>query len=490
MKKGSAVSRPAECPTAVHEDIDLAATETLGGLRDWIKIGSFSDTGEGMKEGSEYAKDLVGRVAADAAVVPTAGYPVVFGTYRSSMPDAPTLVIYGLYDVTPTRTSEWSVDPLAATIVDARDIGLPAHLGQVVVGRGANNHKGPIMATLGALRCLVSRTGDLPVNLVFVIEGEEEIGSPSLSAFVEEHRTLLASASGVWLPCMQQSSTGVMALRRSYKGALFFQLACEGGAWGGTVDGRHLWAGHSVWIDSPLMYLVRALASLYDEQQRPCIDGLGSIDHTWADEVAERRRAASSDERPTMLDILRVKQFMNGRDMAYFLPQYMLGTTLNVEGVVGGYQGPSFYTMLPGSATAYVDLRFPPGVSIEGVLRAIRAHLDARGFKQVKIANARGYEGVPHLSEKDDTLLSAAKVTAKRYGVPLDILPCTNNCSPGAVLSTIDSQVPFSVAGMGHGERAHAPDEYCTVGSIPALMHWTCDYLYDWAATVRDREAR
>ncbi|TDD86840.1 M20/M25/M40 family metallo-hydrolase [Actinomadura darangshiensis] len=458
-------------------------------MRAWLRVPSFSDTGEGIDTCAAFTRDLLGRIAADATVVPTAGHPVVVGTVPSADPDAPTLLVYGLYDVTPTIAAEWTVDPFDAPLVDAGDIGLLPHLGQVLVGRGANNHKGPVLAAILAVKALLDSGASPPANLVFVIEGEEEIGSPSLPHFLETHRDLLAPVKGVWLPCMQQNSSGVMTLRRAYKGSLWTELSCVGGrdGAGGPRDGRHLWAGHSAWMDAPMMRLVRALASLFDDRQRVTVDGLAErVRPPMPEDAPEVRRLTEAfDANPqwerNMLANLNAAGFMGGQRLSAHLAHYMLGTTLNIQGITGGYQGPDYYTMMPGRAHAKLDFRFPPGIEPAELAGLVQAHLDRRGYADVRVAETRGYPGSPGVPDDRDTLLQAARSTAQARGVPVDVWPIANNCCPAAMLTRLDRDVPFSVAGTGHGDRAHAPDEYITAGSVRSLMDWTVDFIHAWA---------
>ncbi len=479
---------------SVHELIDLRQAESLEAVRAYLRQPSFSDTGEGMLECAHLTRDLLGQIAPDAAVVPTQGWPVVFGQVRSPDPEAPTLIVYGLYDVTPTLAEEWTVNPLEAPIVDARELGLLPHLGQVLVGRGANNHKGPVLSTILAVKAMLDAGQELPVNLIYLIEGEEEIGSPSLAGFVEKHRAILAQAQGVWLPCMQQNSAGTMTLRRAYKGMLLTELECRGGEWGGTRDARHLWAGHSAWIDAPLMKLVKALSSLYDDNQRLTLDGLDErLQGPVAPDSAEVRALQQGfDDHPSWEHNLRtnlnVARMRGGLPLSAHLPYYMLGATLNLQGICGGYQGPSYYTMMPGWACAKLDIRFPSGVEPKDVVELLEAHLRRRGHQAVVLKNWRGYAGHPGLDEADDTLLQAARITAAKHGVPLAVWPISNNCSPASLLCNLEKPIPYSVAGTGHGDRAHAPDEYITLDSVRQLMHWTVDYLQDWATVLKESQ--
>jgi len=474
---------PADDPAPAHTAVTASGEAAQELVRESLRMRSFSDTGEGIPETAEWFRALLGRVCVDAALVPTTGHPVVLGTTAAAQPDAPTVVVYGLYDVTPTISREWTVDPLAAHIVDATELGLLPHLGAVVVGRGANNHKGPVIAAICAVEAILSTGRQPPVNLVWVIEGEEEIGSPSLPGFIEAHRDLLAGAAGVWLPTFQQNSAGVMSVRRSYKGTVFTHLTCRGGDWGGPRDGRHVWAGNSAWLDAPMMQLVRALGTLFDDQQHATIDGLESLETqtrtALADDVLRMARDfhANPQWQANMLGNLNVAQPLAGKAIGDHVEYYMTGVTVNVQGIVGGYQGPTFYTMMPGEASARLDFRFPPGLTPNEFCAALRAHLDRRGFTHVVLENARGYPGSPPLPLEDDTLLTAAVAAADQQDVPTAIWPLANNCCPGALFTALGRAMPFSVAGLGHGDRAHAPDEYFTVGSVGRLMHFTVDYL-------------
>lgn len=460
-------------------------------VREWVALPSFSDTGEGITACAAFTRDLLATVAPDAAVVPTEGHPVVLGTLGSGVPDAPTLLVYGLYDVTPTLTHEWRTDPLTLTVADPDLLGLPDDLGPLLVGRGVNNHKGPVAAALLALAALREERGALPVDLIVVIEGEEEIGSPHLPGFVASHRDLLVRADGIWLPtCQQAAGTGAMALRRAYKGAAWLELRCTGGAWGGPRDGRHRWAGHSAWLDAPLMRLIHAVGSLYDARQRVRVAGLPSAPpDAETDRLAARIRADPAFE-AALRRRLDVARFLGGAPLADHLAHYTGGTTINVQGVTGGYQGPASYTLLPGTAAARLDVRFPPGITPAEVAGRIRAHLDAHGHDMVEVALTGGYPGSAALPAAEDTLLHAAREAAAAHGTGVDVWPMANNCCPAALFTALGRRVPFSVAGLGHGDRPHAPDEYLTQGSVAALMRFTPTFLDAWAGAVRDARPR
>lgn len=480
---------------AAHADIDRSAAATLGAIRQCLRMPSFSDTGEGIAQTAAWFLDRLRQLDPDATAHQTDGNPILTARVPGPRPGGPTLLLYGLYDVTPTQEQEWTVDPLGAHVVAPERIGLPAELGPLLVGRGANNHKGPVIAALAALRAMrdaAPAPGTLPIETVIVIEGEEEVGSPSLGPFLAAHPELLSRQIGTWLPCAQQNRGGTMTLRRAYKGSVWAHLTCRGGDWGGPADGRHVWAGNSVWIDAPLMQLVRALATLFDDDQRTTIDDvdslLGSAVHAMqpriGDLVAEAERHPEWER--NLLAGLGAQRPLAGKPLHSRLADYVAGVALNVQGIAGGYRGPSYYTMLPGTASARIDVRFPPGNEPAEVVKLIRAHLDRRGFTHVELENVRGYPGRQAVA--DDLLLTVASSVAETYSVPVAVWPMANNCCPAALLCAPETS--FSIAGLGHGDRAHAPDEYLTVNSVPALMHFTVDFVAAVAESAGGAVAR
>ncbi|WP_326824330.1 M20/M25/M40 family metallo-hydrolase [Streptosporangium sp. NBC_01756] len=470
----------------VHELIDREESASFSEVRRYLRLPGFSDTGEGIEKSALATLDyLRGIGVADARLVETEGNPVVFGTLRSKRPGAKTLIVYGLYDLTPVVAEEWSADPLGASIVDAASIGLDPAIGQVLVSRGAHNHRGPGLATLLAVEAMLRTEGDVPCNLIFVIEGEEEIGSPSLPGFIEAHRDELAGAQGAWLPCMYEGADGTMTTMRGFKGSFWVELRCTGGEWGGTRDGRHLWAGHSAWLDAPMMTLVRALSSLIDDDDRLVIDGLDTLplditeeDRRDADELRAKIKANPAIE-AAMRKGLNVARLRRGAPLEDLVERFMFGVNANIQGIVGGYTGPTFYTMLPGDAAARLDIRFPRGTDHEELTGLLRRHLDRRDFGDVQITKSYGYPAAR--TSMDDPLMTAGRRAAAAHGVGVETWPMYNGCCPASLFQSLGSGMPFSFAGLGQGERPHAPDEYIHLDAVNRLMHFTVSHLHAWA---------
>jgi acetylornithine deacetylase/succinyl-diaminopimelate desuccinylase-like protein len=196
-------------------------------LRDWIKLPTIANMGINHKEGAEYMRQLALDAGfQQAKVIATDGVPGVFATLDAGAKD--TLAIYFMYDVKHYDPAEWSSPPLEGKIVDR-----PGE-GKAMIGRGAVNQKGPETAFLTALRAFKTAGVKLPVNLVFVAEGEEEIASPHFSQVVNqpEVRAALERAAGIFIPSASQSVDGQVTLQLGAKGAVELQLISSGEKWG------------------------------------------------------------------------------------------------------------------------------------------------------------------------------------------------------------------------------------------------------------------
>lgn len=469
---------------AVHDHIDAHANDYIEEVRSFLRIPGFSDTGVGIRESAHACLEYLKRIGAtDAQLVETGGHPVVYGKLVSKNPDAKTLLIYSLYDQVPADPAEWSSEPLGAHIVSAAKIGMPAGLGDVICNRAAHNQRGPMLSSILAIELMRDLLGDLPVNIVWCWEGEEEIGSPNLAVFVDKFKGELHRCDGMWMPSMRQNGVGPMVIPRGYKGCMIFELECKGGEWGGTVDGRHTWAGHAPWVDAPMMQLIHAVGSMFDVEHNVIIDDVEEL----LDPISEQDRreletlkSAYTDEvEEYWRSVIGVRRFRGGRRMADLVERWVSSVAGNTQGIVGGYMGPTFYTMLPQKVLAKMDFRVPPGPTMDKFLELVRAHLDRRGFQHVTIQHARGYGSVR--TPTDHPLVQAGIRAAAMHGVPTTIVPGTNAFCPAELFDRFGLGIPSSFVGIGHGERCHQPDEYICVDAIPLMMKYTATYLREWA---------
>jgi acetylornithine deacetylase/succinyl-diaminopimelate desuccinylase-like protein len=225
-------------------------------LQNWIRQPSIAAENRGMNEGC----DLMMRMLRDAGFdqvtkIPSAGHPGVFATLDAGAPK--TFGIYFMYDVKQADPAEWSSPPFEARLVDK------AGLGKVLIGRGAVNQKGPEAMWLAALHAFKAAGRKLPVNLVFVAEGEEEIGSPHFPQIVQQPQILAAlrKCAGVYMPMPMQALDGTVTINLGAKGVIELELVASGERWhrGPRQD---LHSSNEARVDSPAWHLVQALATL------------------------------------------------------------------------------------------------------------------------------------------------------------------------------------------------------------------------------------
>ncbi|MGH7863028.1 MAG: M20/M25/M40 family metallo-hydrolase, partial [Candidatus Dormibacteraceae bacterium] len=359
---------------ALNRRIDDVFDETVAAIRAYLGQPGFSHSGEGMRESAEITRRLLEAAGTeDLELVETGGYPFVYGHMRSRRADARTLIIYSHYDMVPLMDlSQWVGPPLEAPIVDAAQIGAPAGLGRVIVGRAANDYRGPLLATLRAIQAMREVTGDIPVNLIWAIDGEEEIGAPHIHAFIEKKRDELQIGEAVWMPGMHQDAAGVMQVYRGYKGNAKIEIEIKGGAWGGTVTGKESWAANLPWMDAPMWRMIRLLRTLVDEDDLPTIDGMDELVAAYTDEDMEQlaiiRQRLDVEKLRAQLGIARFKR---GRDPHELVENFIMKTVVNVVGIVGGYTGPRVYSTLPMDVVAKVECRFTPDITYADVQRLL-----------------------------------------------------------------------------------------------------------------------
>src|SRR6266581_261866 len=240
----------------VRAEIKKRHAESVQRLQQWIHQPSIAAENRGVSEGCELTMQLF-RDAGFQQVkrVPTDGQPGIFATLDAGA--ARSVGLYFMYDVKQADPAEWSSPPWDATLVDKPG------LGQVMVGRGAVNQKGPQAAMLAALHAIRGAGRKIPVNLVLVAEGEEEIGSPHFSQIVRrpEVQAALSRCSGIFMPSATQGLDGIVTLSLGAKGVIELELISSGEKWG-RGPRKDIHSSNKARVDSPAWHLVQALATL------------------------------------------------------------------------------------------------------------------------------------------------------------------------------------------------------------------------------------
>src|SRR5881394_641201 len=328
--------------TDIKEQITRQHDQSVKRLQDWIHQVSIAAENRGYPEGADYMIKLLQEAGFDQArQVPTQGKPGVFATLDAGAPK--TVGIYFMYDVKQFDPAEWTSPPTDAALVDKPDFG------KVVVGRGAVNQKGPESAFLAALYAIRAAGKKLPVNLAFVAEGEEEIGSPHFPQIVHqpEVQGALAKCDGVFIPSAEQDPDGTVTLTLGAKGVIEVELTSSGEKWGRGPE-KDIHSSLKAMVDSPAWHLVKALNTLSSEDGNEItIDNypkprpLSAEEKTMIADAAKRRSEAAEKKR------LSVKRWINDLPWEQANERLESQPTVNIEGLVGGYIGPGGKTILP-----------------------------------------------------------------------------------------------------------------------------------------------
>jgi acetylornithine deacetylase/succinyl-diaminopimelate desuccinylase-like protein len=433
--------------------------QSVARLQEWIRQPSIAAENNGMSEGCDLMIRFLKEAGFDTAVrVPTDGQPGVFATLDAGAPR--TLGLYFMYDVKQVDPAEWSSPPWAAAIVDKPG------LGKVVMGRGAVNQKGPEAAFLAALHAYRGAGKKLPVNLVFVAEGEEEIGSPHFPQIVRrpEVEAALRRCSGIFMPSASQDRDGVVTVSLGAKGVIECELTASGERWGrGPTKDIH--SSNKSRVDSPAWHLVHALNTLVSpDGNTPAIEGFaaGARPISPAEKAMIAQAARRFDE-ATAKKQLGLTHWIDDLGWVETLERYVSQPTVNIEGLVGGYTGPGGKTILPHKAVAKLDLRLVPDMKAADAFAALQKHLEAKGFGDVEAKMTGGYDSTS--TPADAAVIRAELAVYRRGGIDPVMWPRNAGSWPGYVFTGEPLRLPAAHFGLGHGSGAHAPDEYFVIES-------------------------
>ncbi|HVP42160.1 MAG TPA: M20/M25/M40 family metallo-hydrolase [Terriglobales bacterium] len=468
---------------AIKAEIAKRHDESVQRLQEWIRQPSIAAENRGVSEGC----DLFMRMLRDAgfnqvARMPTDGQPGLFATLDAGAPRS--LGLYFMYDVKQVDPAEWSSPPWEARLVDKPGVG------KVVVGRGAVNQKGPEAAMLAALHAIRGAGRNLPVNLVLVAEGEEEIGSPHFPQVVRKPEVLsaLSKCMGIMMPSASQELDGKVEIVLGAKGIIEVELVSSGERWG-RGPSHDIHSSLKATVDSPAWHLVQALHTLVSEDgNTPAIEGLAAKARPLS--AAEKTMIADAARRfdeKIMMRQLGLKHWMYDADFQRALEQLMSRPTVNIEGLVGGYTGPGGKTILPHRAVAKLDLRLVPDMTASEALAALKAHLAKHGFGDIEVNMTGGYD--PTSTPPDAAVIRAETAVYRRAGIEPILMPRGAGSWPGFVFTGAPLHLPAGHFGLGHGSGAHAPDEYFVIEStnkavqgIDGAVGSFVEYLYEVAS--------
>jgi acetylornithine deacetylase/succinyl-diaminopimelate desuccinylase-like protein len=465
--------------TGIKSEITKRHDEAVKRLQDWIALPSIAAENRNYPAGAELMVQLVLDAGfQQASVVNTDGKPGVFATLDAGA--SKTVGLYFMYDVKQFDPAEWTSPPLEARLVDKPD------LGQAIVGRGAVNQKGPEAAFLAALHAIRGAGKKLPVNLVLVAEGEEEIGSPHIGQLVHrpEVEAALRKCSGVFMPAATQDIDGIVTVSLGAKGVVELELVSSGEKWG-RGPAKDIHSSLKAMVDSPAWHLVKALDTLVSPDGNTItIDGypkprpISAEEKAMIAEASKRRSEAQSKKQ------LGVQHWIDDLPWEQANERLESQPTVNIEGLVGGYTGPGGKTILAHRALAKIDMRLVPDMKMADAVAALKAHLSKHGFGDIEVNVTGGYD--PTSTSATAPLIQSQIDVLKRAGIDPVLWPRNAGSYPGYVFTGEPLKLAAGHFGLGHGSGAHAPDEYYVIESTNpkiqgfdgAVMSFV-EYLYE-----------
>ncbi|MEK5230557.1 dipeptidase [Lysinibacillus sp. FSL K6-0232] len=435
-------------------------------LKEFLRIPSISSLSEHKEDIQHAAKWLAGAFEKlnleNISIMETEGHPVVYADWLHAE-DKPTILFYGHYDVQPVDPLHlWESEPFNPSIRDNK-----------LFARGASDDKGQVFMHLKMIEALFATTGTLPVNVKFIYEGEEEIGSPHLPAFVEQHKEKLAadliliSDTGLYGPgkpavCYGlRGLTGIQIDIRGAKGDL------HSGLYGGGVQ-------------NAIHALTEILASFRDEHGTIQVEGFYDKVLPLTEEEREAYRALGFDEEAVKQEV-GVQELFGEPGFSY-LERTWARPTLEVNGVFGGFSGEGIKTVLPAEAGAKITCRLVPNQEPDEIVTLLKAHVEKHKPAGVEVTISEFDKGRPFLTPFDHPFIQAAgRSYEKVYNVPTAY---TRGGGSIPIVAAFDEILELPVVLMGFGlssENFHAPNEHFHLENFDKGLRVLSDYLYEVA---------
>lgn len=426
-------------------------------LQEFCRIPSIPGIGHMMQEGADATRELLERRGVSTRIVETAGHPAVYGEIRGASDR--TLLLYTHYDVQgPGTLEEWDSGPFDAEIHDGR-----------IYARGVSDHKGSLTSRIHALETVQAIWGQPPVTLKFIIEGEEEIGSPSLPGLLEANKELLQADAALYSGG-RKDENGNAEIRLGSKGMCYVKLTCRGA----RADAHSSFAPLLV---NPAWRLTWLLNTLKDpETDRVLIDGFyDDVETPTHEDIASIKslnfNAQKFRDRYGVDDLLGGREGWEAALHLYYTP------TCTICGLSSGY-GAEATTVLPNSATARIDFRLVRDQSADDILTKLKAHLEKHGFGDVEVEKVSMLD--PQRVPLTHPLAKVVERAARRaYGDKVLLYPTSAGSGPRFLFRRILGLPMVSdVGNQNPGSSNHGPNENIRISDyVESVEHLV--YLFE-----------
>ncbi|MEX0718675.1 MAG: dipeptidase [Planctomycetaceae bacterium] len=413
-------------------------------LQDFLRIPSVSADpayADGMRRGAEFIRDRLAHAGLDAEIIPTAGHPIVYGSWTRAE-GAPTVLVYGHYDVQPADPLDlWETPPFEPSVRDG-----------CLYARGATDDKGQLYTHVKSVEAWLHTVAALPVNVKFVIEGEEEVGSRNLDDYLEANRDRLACDVAV-ISDTSQFAPGMPAITYGLRGI----TACEVELVGPMKDLHSGVFGGSV--VNPVNALARLIAALHDDEGRVLIPGFYD-DVIPIDEAEHRRIVDLPFDDAEYLRSLDVDAPFGEAGYATNERRWAR-PTCDVNGIIGGYTGPGPKTIVPSRASAKISCRLVPNQNPQKIAASLEAYLQSRlpPGARMTFREYHGCRGV--LFDTDSPWMTAASAAIERAFGRAPLMIREGGSIPVATTFREILGVDTLLLGWGQNtDNLHSPNEH------------------------------
>ncbi len=456
----------------VFEYIDTHIDDHVENLQKWIQQPSISNSGEGIPESAEMVKGFFEQLGCQESRVydvgktefGSQGNPVVFAKCDEGAPK--TLVIYWMYDTMPvTQPDVWVAPPFEGRLVEQ------APFKKVLIGRGATNSKGPQMAMLNALMSVKAVTGKLPVNLMFVAEGDEERMDVGLRQFMKDHKDLFKGADAMWGDGGQSPSGRSNVSEGNSEGCVYVEITTSGTKWGRGPTVSDIHGGNKRSVDSPAWRHIKAIASLVSEDGNTAkIEGFyDDAIKPSAARLAGYKEAAKTFDVEEAARNLGVARFISDKPEDILRDRNWI--SFNMDGIWGGnmYAGGAG-AILPNKITSKHNIRYVPNMKGPDLVEKMKKQLVKNGYPDVEV------KLIGDVPWREDALRGELPMAQARA---LDIMRIPHAAPKIAGATTTGGaywpaylfgsdyeggiNIPISNAGAGYGGNAHAANEFYVI---------------------------
>lgn len=429
---------------SVRDSVTREQDDIVSDLRKLVKHPSISAQSVGIEECASALNEIMRDSGISSNIIKLIdGNPIVYGEVKSS--SKKTLLLYCHYDVQPVEPlDDWKYNPFSGVVADNK-----------VHGRGAADSKGNVIALIKAAKAFLDTAGEPPVNLKFLIEGEEEISSINLPDFVKKNKPMLKANASL---CFDSSlnPAGTASIYAGLKGLLYLELRCK-------TASTDMHSGLAPIVPNPAWRLVTALSSIKNEE-KITVDGWYNDVKVPSKEDLKLVQELDYDEKMIKKEY-GVKEILGNVTGKEALKKLLFEPTCNIAGIESGYTSAGSKTVLPNEAFVKLDFRLVYDQNTDDLLKKLRTHLGKRGFTDMTIYKLGTVE--PSKTDTSANIVKAASIAAEKvYKKKPALFPNMWGSGPDFVFTKILKLQSVWTGCSPSYANIHAPNEFTTVKNV------------------------